>query len=63
MSNIEIEQLKNDLALKIGLLKMKESGQVEFLELIELYEDYEKNGTTLEEMKLLYNDVLLALNI
>ena len=61
MNTVEIEQLKNDLAVKVGILKMSDNNN-EHTEIYELYEDYEKNGTTLEEMKLLYDDVLLALS-
>lgn len=66
MNNIEIEQLKNDLALKVGLLENKiKSGEINddtAVEAVELFKEYEKEGTTLVELKLLYDDVKMALN-
>lgn len=65
MNNIELEQLKNDLETKIGILKMKvKREEIEdntAIELINTFREYEKDGTTIEELKLLYEDVLLAL--
>lgn len=66
MNNIEIEQMKNDLAVKVGVLEIKiKSGEITdetSAELVEAYKEYEKDGTTLEELKLLYDDVKLALS-
>lgn len=66
MNNIEIEQLKNDLALKVGLLENKiKSGEINddtAVEAVQLFKEYEKEGTTLVELKLLYDDVLMALS-
>ena len=65
MTNIEIEQLKNHLAVKIGILEIKiNNGEIddESYELINSYKEYEENGTTLEELKLLFEDVQLALS-
>jgi len=64
-NTVEIEQLKNHLELKIGILKMKiKNGEIkdDAYELIELFKDYEKNGTTIEELKMLFEDVELALS-
>ena len=65
MKNIEIEQLKNNLETKIGVLEIKiKSGEItdeSAVELIDLFKEYEKDGTTIEELKLLYEDVTLAL--
>lgn len=63
-NTVEIEQLKNHLELKIGILEMKiKNGEIsdDAYELIELFKDYEKNGTTIEELKMLFEDVELAL--
>lgn len=65
MSTIEVEQLKNDLETKIGLLENKIKNKEiheDALELVELFKEYEEKGTTIEELKLLYEDVLLALS-
>lgn len=63
--SVEIEQLKESLAVKIGILVYKikyQDGYDVYEELVELYNEYQENGTTLEELKLLYDDVILALN-
>jgi hypothetical protein len=66
MNSIELEQLKNDLAVKVGILEMKiNNGDITddtALEIVNSYKEYEKNGTTIEELKLLYEDVQLALS-
>lgn len=66
MKSVEIEQLKNDLELKVGILEMKiNNGTINdstSQDLIELHKEYKKEGTTLEELKLLYEDVQLALS-
>lgn len=65
MSNYDIEVLKNHLATKIGILQMKiNNGEMndDSLELINVYKEYETKGTTIEELKLLFDDVQLALN-
>lgn len=66
MNNIEKEQLKNNLAVKVGILEIKvRNGEINddtALELIEIYKEYEKNGTTIEELKMLFDDVVLALS-
>ena len=65
MNTVEIAQLKEALAVKIGILDNKiKSGEIvdEIApELVVIYKEYEQNGTTLEELKLLMDDVLLAL--
>ena len=65
MNNMEIEQLKNDLALKVGILQGKiNRGEIEddtANEVVESFKEYEEKGTTLMELKLLYDDVLLHL--
>lgn len=64
MNSVEIEQLKQDLELKVGVLRIKiHNGEIHesAIELIDLFVECEQNGTTLEELKLLYDDVLLAL--
>lgn len=66
MKTIEIEQLKNQVSLKIGLLENKiKTGEVTddtSLELVGIFKEYEENGTTIEELKLLFEDVQLALS-
>jgi len=66
MNSVEIEQLKQDLATKVGTLENKiNSGKINdetSLELVANYKEYEKNGITIEELKLLYDDVILALS-
>ena len=66
MNSIEIEQLKNHLATKVGILEIKiRNGEIEddnSIELVNTYKEYEKNGTTIEELKLLFDDVMLALS-
>lgn len=64
-NSVEIEQLKNNLTIKVGILENKiKNGQIheDSFELVELFNDYEKNGTSLEELKLLFEDVILALD-
>lgn len=65
MNNVDIEQLQNDLAVKLGVLVLKEKrGEVRvdnLDELIEIYEEYKREGTSLTELKALYEDVTLAL--
>ena len=64
-NTVEIEQLKNHLELKVGILEMNiKNGEIkdDAYELIELFKDYEKNGTTIEELKMLFGDVELALS-
>lgn len=66
MNNIEIEQLKNNLATKVGLLENKiKSGEITdetSIELVNIFKEYEQKGTTIEELKLLFEDVILALS-
>ena len=65
MSNYNIEVLKNHLATKIGILEIKiNNGEIndDSLELINVYKEYESNVTTIEELKLLFDDVELALS-
>lgn len=65
MNSIEIEQLKNNLATKVGLLEIKiKNGEIgeDSLELVDLFKEYEDKGTTIEELKLLFEDVELALS-
>lgn len=66
MNTIEIEQLKNNLALKVGILEIKvNNGEIKddtAIKIIELFKEYEKKGTTVEELKMLFDDVVLALS-
>lgn len=66
MNSVEIEQLKNNLAVKVGILEIKiNNGEITddtAVEIVNSYKEYEKNGTTIEELKLLFEDVLLALS-
>lgn len=66
MNAIELEQLKNDLETKVGILENKiKNGEIRdetSSELVKLFNEYEKNGTTIEELKLLFEDVQLALS-
>lgn len=66
MNAIELEQLKNDLATKIGVLEIKvNNGEITdetAVELINTYKEYQEKGTTLLELKLLYEDVKLYLS-
>lgn len=66
MNTIEVEQLKNYLEVKIGILEMRiKSGEIyddTSLELVNSFKEYEKDGITIEELKLLVEDVELALS-
>jgi len=66
MNAIELEQLKNNLAIKIGVLEFKikreEINDDTSMELVKIFKDYVENGTTIEELKLLSEDVKLALS-
>lgn len=66
MNNIEIEQLKNNLETKVGILQIRiNNGEITddtSLDLVKSFKEYEQNGTTLEELKLLFEDVELALS-
>lgn len=66
MDTVEIEQLKNNLEIKVGILENKiKQGEIKddtAIELVNLFKEYEQNGTTIEELKLLFDDVLLALS-
>lgn len=66
MNSIELEQLKNNLEVKVGILEMKiNSGEIQddtAGNLVKLYNEYKEEGTTIEELKLLFDDVLLALS-
>lgn len=66
MNTIEIEQLKNYLEVKIGILAMRiNNGEIQnetSLELVNSFKEYEKDGLTIEELKLLVEDVELALS-
>ena len=65
MNSVELEQLKNDVETKVGTLSIAaKRGRIKddsAYELIELYEEYEKEGTTMQELRLLYDDLKLAL--
>ena len=61
ISTIDIEQLKEDLATKIGLLKMKVNKDEVEEELIDIYQDMETNGASLMELHALHDDLMLAL--
>ena len=63
--SVEIEQLKENLAVKINILVYKikyEDGYDMYEELVELFNEYQEKGTTIEELRLLYDDVILALS-
>jgi hypothetical protein len=66
MNSVEIEQLKNNLAVKVGILEIKiKNGEINddtSVELVNSYKEYEEKGTTIEELKLLFDDVILALS-
>lgn len=66
MNTIEIEQLKNYLEVKIGILQMRiNNGEIHnetSIELVNSFKEYEKDGITIEELKLLVEDVELALS-
>jgi hypothetical protein len=66
MNTIEIEQLKNYLEVKIGILAMRiNNGKIQnetSLELVNSFKEYEKDGLTIEELNLLVEDVELALS-
>jgi hypothetical protein len=66
LNKIEIEQLKNDLETKVGILDMRiKSGEITddiAIELVQSFKEYEKDGITIEELKLIYDDVILALS-
>lgn len=65
MNNVELELMKNDLELKVGLLEQKlKNGEItdaSAFESVEIFKEYERKGTSETELKLLYDDVLLAL--
>lgn len=66
MNNAELEVLKNDLELKVGLLEQKiKNGEIldaSAIESVAIFKEYEREGTSQTELKLLYDDVLLALS-
>lgn len=66
MNSIELEQLKNNLEVKVGILQMKiNSGEIQddsAENLIKIYNEYKEEGTTIEELKLFFDDVLLSLS-
>lgn len=66
MNNAELEIFKGHLATKVGVLEIKiNNGEITdetSLELVKLFKEYEKNGTTIEELKMLFDDVVLALS-
>lgn len=66
MNSVEIEQLKNYLETKVGILEIKiNNGEISdqsSLELVKLFNEYKEKGTTIEEFKLLIDDVELALS-
>lgn len=55
----ELELLTNNIKTKIGALRLRGDNVDDFEE---LFEDYEKNGTTMLELRLLHEDVLRAWN-
>ena len=61
MTSYDIYVLKNHLAVKIGILEKKENKTDSDIEIINAYKHYEKYGTTIIELKLLFEDVKLAL--
>lgn len=66
MNSVETEQLKNYLETKVGILEIKiNNGEISdesSLELVKLFNEYKEKGTTIEELKLLIDDVELALS-
>lgn len=55
--SVEQEQILNNLDIKVEKLKRKFGNEDSAKELIELFEDYKKNGTTELELKLLWEDI------
>lgn len=55
--NVEQEQIVNNLDIKVEKLKRKFGNEDGAKELIELFEDYKENGTTEQELKLLWEDI------
>lgn len=62
----EVEQLKEDVETKIGILKIlvqnekiKNTNEIE--QLFTIHKEYEQEGTSLVELRLFYDDILLAL--
>ena len=55
----ELELLANNIKTKIGALRLRGDNVDDFEELLE---DYEKNGTTMLELRLLHEDILRAWN-
>lgn len=52
------EQLLEDLETKVGILRIFHLRTEASRELIELYEDYKRNGTSFEEVKALRDDII-----
>lgn len=63
--SVELEQMKNDLAVKLGVLVLREKlGEIRvdnLAELVEIYNEYKREGTSETELRALYDDVTLAL--
>ncbi|WP_172593908.1 hypothetical protein [Staphylococcus argenteus] len=55
--NVEQEQILNNLDIKMAKLEKEHGDEAGAKELIELYQDYQENGTTPEELKLFWEDV------
>lgn len=66
MNSVEIEQLKNYLETKVGILEIKiKNGEISdpsSLAVLKIFNEYKEDGTTIEELKYLIHDVELALS-
>ena len=62
MGQLEKQQLLNEVEHKIGMARAFYNGDGEAQELVDIYEDYRKEGATLMEIKLLLDDVELFLD-
>lgn len=61
MKQAEKEQLLNEVEHKVGMIKTFHKGSNEAEELISVYEDYRKEGTSITEIKLFLDDLNLFL--
>lgn len=55
--NAEQELMLNNLDIKLAKLEKDYGNEESARELIDLYKDYQENGTTSEELKLFWEDV------
>lgn len=61
MNQIEKEQLLNEVEHKVGMIKAFHNEDDNAKELIELYDEYRKDGTSVMEIKLFLEDLNLFL--